>query len=145
MWSSFLHPPTLQKRPFFPLQFGQEENICGWKLRWKKSLLICFENFQGVPCFHRQSRNRMMNTFIIDNITSIFKRQFRWYIYACALQKGLSSHFTWHSFERRAYSLLLRFETYHKQQAILFTHFYLCQEKTLLESPETLLVSPASR
>ena len=44
-----------------------------WKLSWKESLLICFQNCQGVPCSHRQSRNRMMNTFITVNITPIFR------------------------------------------------------------------------
>ena len=42
-----------------------------WKLNWKESLLVYFENFQGAPCSHRQSRNRMMNTFLIVNITPI--------------------------------------------------------------------------
>ena len=44
-----------------------------WKLNWKKSLLICFENCWGVPCSHRQSRIRRINTFIIVNITLICK------------------------------------------------------------------------
>ena len=66
-----------------------------WKLNWKESLLIYFENWQGAPCSHRQSRNRMMNTFIIVNITPICKRQFRGYIYACPHQKGPPYHFTW--------------------------------------------------
>ena len=44
------------------------------KINWKKSLLICFENRQGVPCFHWQSGNRMMNTVIIVNITPICNR-----------------------------------------------------------------------
>ena len=70
MWSPFLHPP---KKAFLsPSVWPRREYI--WTLNWKESLLICFENCQGVPCSHRQSRNRMMNTFIIGNITSICKR-----------------------------------------------------------------------
>ena len=56
------------KRPFFPLQFGQEENISGNSIERRVYILIYFENWQGAPCSHRQSRNRMMNTFIIVNI-----------------------------------------------------------------------------
>ena len=41
-----------------------------------ESLLICFENCQGVPYSNRRSRNRMMNTFIKVNITPTCKRSF---------------------------------------------------------------------
>ena len=51
----------------FPPPTGQEENISGNSI--ERSLLIYFENFQGAPCSHRQNRNRMMNPFIIVNIT----------------------------------------------------------------------------
>ena len=57
-----LHYCTLPKKPFLPLQFGQEEI---------ESLLIYFENFQGAPFSHWQSSNRIMNTFIIVKITPI--------------------------------------------------------------------------
>ena len=60
----------------------------------KESLLICFENCQGDPYSHRQSRNRMMNTFIIINIIPTSKRYFRGLIYACPLQKGFPSPFS---------------------------------------------------
>ena len=40
-----------------------------FKLNWKESLLIYFENFEAVPCSHRQSSNRMLKTFLIVNIT----------------------------------------------------------------------------
>ena len=64
---------TLPKKAFLsPLVWARREYI--WKLNWKESnLLIYFENWQGTPCSHRQSRNRMMNTFIIVNITPIFR------------------------------------------------------------------------
>ena len=67
-------PPscTLQKRPFLPLHFGQEENIQGHST--EKSLLVCFENFQDALYSHRKSRNRMVNTFIIVNIIPTCKR-----------------------------------------------------------------------
>ena len=54
---------TLAKKAFLsPSIWERREYI--WKFNWKKSSLICFENCQGVSCSHRQSRNRMMNTFI---------------------------------------------------------------------------------
>ena len=66
VWSPFLYP---SKKVSLPLQFGQEENISGNAIL-KESLLIYFENWQGAPYCHRQSRNRIMNTFIIINIVS---------------------------------------------------------------------------
>ena len=35
-----------KKRPFFPFQFGQSRREYIWKLNWKESLLIYFENWQ---------------------------------------------------------------------------------------------------
>ena len=68
-----LHYCTLPNKAFIsPSVRARRE--CIWKLNWKESLLIYFEYFQGVPCFHRQSMNRMMNTFIIVNITPICRR-----------------------------------------------------------------------
>ena len=40
------------------------------------------------------SRNRLMNTFIIVNITPTRKRQFMGYVYAFTFQKGLTSPFS---------------------------------------------------
>ena len=44
--------------------------------------MICFENFQGVPYSHRQSRNGMMNNFLItlpphvrDSLEDKFKQK----------------------------------------------------------------------
>ena len=34
-----------------------------------------FKNFQVSPCSHRQSSNRMMNTFMIVNITPICRQE----------------------------------------------------------------------
>ena len=48
-----------------------------WPLISKKSFLICFESCEGVPYSYRQSRKRMMNTFIMVSITHIRKGQFR--------------------------------------------------------------------
>ena len=36
-----------------------------WSLIWKKRLLICFENYQGIPYFHTGRVDRNMNTFPI--------------------------------------------------------------------------------
>ena len=64
---------TLSKKAFlFPSVWARREYI--WKLNWKESLMISFENCQSVPCSHRQSRNRMMNNLITVNITPICKR-----------------------------------------------------------------------
>ena len=70
-----MQPPsfTFQRRPS-PLQFEQEENILGHSI---ESLLICFENHQGVPYSQRQIRSKMINTLMI--------------IYAYTLQKCLPS------------------------------------------------------
>ena len=58
-------PPscTLSKRVFLSFSvWARREYI--QKLNWKKSLQIYFQIWQVAPCSHRQSRNRMMNTFI---------------------------------------------------------------------------------
>ena len=72
----FLHPPKNQKRPSSILQFPSV-----WPSREfvtqlnnarhsKESILICFENCQNCPILTgRVPTNRMMNTFIIVNIT----------------------------------------------------------------------------
>ena len=65
-------PPScaLQRKVFLsPLVWEKREYI--QKLNWKRSLLICFENYPGVSCYRLQNRNRMKNTFIIVNITPI--------------------------------------------------------------------------
>ena len=49
----------------------QEENVSGNSIERRVYILIYFENWQGAPCSHRQSRNRMMNTFTIVNIAPI--------------------------------------------------------------------------
>ena len=64
-------------RKGFPLSFSWPRRKYTWTLSWKESSLFCFENCQGVPYSHRQSRSRMMNTFIIVNITPRCKRYFR--------------------------------------------------------------------
>ena len=67
-------PPSciLQKMAFLsPLVWARREY--SWTLIWKKNWLIFFENYQGVSYSHRQSRKRMMSTFIMINITPIYK------------------------------------------------------------------------
>ena len=103
-------PPScnLPKKAFLsPSVWARREYI--WKLSWKESLLIYFENCQGAPCSHRQSRNRMMNSFIIVNITP--------YAIDSLEDKSMLVHFKkafpltplGHSFERRAYYLTALF------------------------------------
>ena len=77
-------PPswTLPKKILlYPLVWVRKEYIL--KLNWKESLLICFEDCQGAPCSH--SRNRMMNTFIIVNITPICRYEIVYRINLCFL------------------------------------------------------------
>ena len=64
MGTPFLHPP---KRALHASSVWPRREYT-WTLNWEESLVICFENCQGVPCSHRKSRNRMMNSFIIVNI-----------------------------------------------------------------------------
>ena len=62
----FLHPP---KKTFLSSSVWPRREYT-WTLNWKESLLICFENCQGVPYSHSESRSKMMSTFIIVNIDS---------------------------------------------------------------------------
>ena len=43
-----------------------------WGHIWKQSLPICFESYQDIPCSHRQSRKRVLNTLLMVNITFIY-------------------------------------------------------------------------
>ena len=63
--SPFLHP---QKKAFLSSSVCPRREYT-WTLSPKESVLICFENCQCVPYSQRQSRNKMMNTFLIVNIT----------------------------------------------------------------------------
>ena len=84
-----------QKSPFFPLLNLRKKRVY-LETQLKESLLIYFENFHGAPCSHRQSRKRMINTFIIVNITPT-RKKIVWWINLCLLStsKRLPSHFTW--------------------------------------------------
>ena len=66
----FLHPP--EKAFLSPSVWPRKYYT--WTLISKKSLLICFENCQGITYSHRQRRKRMVNTLLMVNITSICKR-----------------------------------------------------------------------
>ena len=88
-----LHLCTLPKKTFLsPSVWARRENI--WKLNRKESLLIYFENCQGAPCFHRQSRNRMMNTFIIVNITPTCRKEIVQRINLCFLSTSKRPSFS---------------------------------------------------
>ena len=109
---------TLPKKVFLSLSvWARREYI--WKLNWKESLLICFENCQGVPCSHKQNKISMMNTFITVNIALTCKR--------CLEDKSMLFHFKkafpltllGHSFERRTYCLLPCFQRY---KCISYSH-----------------------
>ena len=66
-FASLLHPS--KKGLSFPFSLGKR--IC---LETQlKGEFTDFKNFHGAPCFHWQSRKRMMNTFIIVNITPIYR------------------------------------------------------------------------
>ena len=120
MWPQFLHPP---KKAFHSPSVCPRREYT-WTLNWNESLLICFENFQGVPYSHRQSRNRKMNTIIIVNITPTCKR------YSLEnesvlvhskkafllLSVGPGTKYTW---ARTWKSLLICFESY---QGIPYSH-----------------------
>ena len=64
-------PSCALARKVFLSPLVWEKRECIQKLNWKRSLLICVENYQGVSCYCWQNRNRMKNTFKIVNITPI--------------------------------------------------------------------------
>ena len=113
-------PPscTLPKKTFLsPSVWARREYI--WKLIWKESLLICFENYLGVPCSHRQSRNRMMNSFIIVNNTPYAIDSLEDKSMLALFKKAFPLTSLGHSFERRGHYLLLCFENY---EGIAYSH-----------------------
>ena len=106
-------PPscTLPKKvSLYPSVWARREYI--WKLNWKESLLIYFENWQGAHCSHRQSRNRMMNTFIIVKIAPSLENSLEnKSMLLVHFKKGLPLTLLGNSFDRRAaYWLLFCFE-----------------------------------
>ena len=107
MGSPFLHPS--KKGLSFPFSLDKKRIYLETQL--KGEFTDCFENFQVIPCSHRQSRNRMMrmmNTFIIVNIAS------------CPLQESLPSHFTWALFWKK--SLLITVFFWKLPEYSLFLH-----------------------
>ena len=44
-----------------------------WALIWKKSLLICFESYQGIPYSHTGRVDSSVNTLLMVNINPIWK------------------------------------------------------------------------
>ena len=61
MWPSYLYPP---EKVFLSSSVWPRREYT-WTLNWKESLLICFENVQGIFYLHRYNRKRRMNTSII--------------------------------------------------------------------------------
>ena len=45
-----------------------------WALIWKKSLLICFESYQGIPYSNTGRVNRNVNIFLMVKIKPIGKK-----------------------------------------------------------------------
>ena len=45
-----------------------------WALICKKSLLICFESYQGIPYSHTGREDRNVNTLLMVNINPISNR-----------------------------------------------------------------------
>ena len=40
----------------------------------RRAYRFSFENYQGIPCSHRQSRQRLMNNLLMVNMNPISKR-----------------------------------------------------------------------
>ena len=111
----FLHPP---KKGFPPSSTWPRREYT-WTLSWKEGLLICFENCQGVPYSHRQSRDRMMNTFIIVSITPIYKRELEDKSMLLHSRKTFillsvwpGTDYIWAIIWKKSFSLLICFESY---------------------------------
>ena len=60
-----------------------------WTLIWKKSLLICFESYQGIPYSHTGRVDRNVSTLLMVNINPLCKRS----IYSLEDKSMLFSHF----------------------------------------------------
>ena len=65
------------KRHSFSLQQNTLETEYTWALIWDKSLLICFERYQGIQYSYTGRVDRNVNTLLIVNINPICKRKFR--------------------------------------------------------------------
>ena len=83
-----------------------------WTYNWEECLLICFENYQGVPYSHWQSRNRMVETFIIVNTNptcledkSMFVHSKKTFLLPSVWQ---GQNILGHSFERKDYWFVLK-------------------------------------
>ena len=100
----FLHP---RKKAFLSyLVWPTWDNT--WTINWKESLLICFENCQGVPYSHRHNRNKITlpphvrGSFEDKSMLVTPKRPF------FSLQFDQKHNILRHSFERRAYWFVLK-------------------------------------
>ena len=60
----------LKKIVFSPSFWPRREYT--WTFFWKKSLMNCFKNCQGIPYSHRQSRKKIKKTLVIVNIDRLF-------------------------------------------------------------------------
>ena len=65
--------PFLSNKAFLlPSVWLGAEYTCA--LIWKKSLLICFESYQGIPISHTGRLGRNVSTLLMVNISPICKK-----------------------------------------------------------------------
>ena len=96
--NAFLSPSVCKKKIYLETKLKGEFTELFWKLP------------KPVPCSNRQSKNMMMNTFIKFNITPYVRDSLEDEFMLVHFRKAFTS--LWDSFERRAYCLLLCFESY---------------------------------
>ena len=97
MFSPLLHPS--KKGLSFPFSLGKK--IIYLETQLKGELTDLFSKLTGRPCSHRQSRNRMMNTFIIVNIAPYSSLENKSML-PVHLKKAFPLTLLGHSFDRRA-------------------------------------------
>ena len=99
MFSPLLHPS--KKGLSFPFSLGKK--IIYLETQLKGELTDLFSKLTGCPCSHRQSRNRMMNTFLIVNIAPYLRDSLEnKSMLPVHLKKAFSLTLLGHSFDRRA-------------------------------------------
>ena len=105
IWFFFLDPPN--KAFLSPLVWPRREYT--WTVNWKDILLIFSENCQqDLPYTHRQTRSRMINTFIIVNITPLVRNSSTSKRTSFSLQLDQEHNTPGNSFERKPYWFVLK-------------------------------------
>ena len=106
MWSPFIAP--FQKRPFFPLQFGQEENISG-KSTERRVYWFIIKIARVLPVPTGRVGIGWWTLLIIVNITSLGNK----FMLLVHFKKVFPLTLLGQSFKRRAYWLLFHFQSSH--------------------------------